>query len=223
MSFIHNNFRRILTAYKRYILRDPLEREILRWRRDKGDETLRLNYPLSKDSLVIDVGGYKGDFAAAIHDRYKCRVIIFEPVPTYFQECVDRFINQNEICVYNYGLSSTDDKLVMEIAADGSSFFNIKKNGEGVEATLCNASRIFKEMGFDSIDLLKINIEGGEFSLLKHLVDTENLSKINFLQIQFHNFFDNAPSMRETIREQLRLTHDEIWNYDFVWESWKRR
>ena len=38
--------------------------EFSRWFKDKGDKTLRLEYPLlDSNSIVFDVGGYVGDFA----------------------------------------------------------------------------------------------------------------------------------------------------------------
>lgn len=53
--------------------------EVKRWFRDKGDETLRLSYPLNEDSTVFDLGGFQGDFANQINIRYRCYVYLFEP------------------------------------------------------------------------------------------------------------------------------------------------
>ena len=63
--------------YRRYILREPFLLEAARWFRDKGDETLRLDYPLTQESIVFDLGGYHGDFAAAVYERYGCKVYLF--------------------------------------------------------------------------------------------------------------------------------------------------
>jgi hypothetical protein len=70
--------------YRLHIGRDPFLLEVRRWFRDRGDKTLRLDYPLNANSLVVDVGGYRGDFAGAIYKRYGCRVIIFQTVPVLF-------------------------------------------------------------------------------------------------------------------------------------------
>ncbi len=42
--------------------------EIGKWRKANGDGTLRLNYPLTPDSVVFDLGGYVGDWAQQIHN-----------------------------------------------------------------------------------------------------------------------------------------------------------
>lgn len=34
-----------------------------RWRKENGDYTHRVNYDLNEDSIVFDVGGYKGEWA----------------------------------------------------------------------------------------------------------------------------------------------------------------
>jgi hypothetical protein len=68
-----------------------------------------------------------------------------------------------------------------------------------------------------------LNIEGGEYEFLMALINSKLIRKIKFLQIQFHNFFVNATKERKKIRSQLFKTHDEMWCYDFVWESWKKK
>ena len=47
--------------------RDEFQEIATKWVEDKGDETLRLDYSLTEDSIVFDLGGYRGDFAEAIH------------------------------------------------------------------------------------------------------------------------------------------------------------
>ena len=44
--------------YKRHIQRDPFLWEVSRWFRHNGDDTLRLDYPLTANSVVFDVGGF---------------------------------------------------------------------------------------------------------------------------------------------------------------------
>ena len=79
------------------------------------------------------------------------------------------------------------------------------------------------ELNVRQIDLLKINIEGGEFPLLEHLLDSGLVPKIRHLQVQFHDFTESAVSRRALIREKLSRTHSQDWCYPFVWESWSRR
>ncbi|MCK5184418.1 MAG: hypothetical protein KAQ95_08940, partial [Candidatus Heimdallarchaeota archaeon] len=41
----------------RKIYKSPEEKRLISWFNDKGDQTLRLNYDLTKKSIVFDVGG----------------------------------------------------------------------------------------------------------------------------------------------------------------------
>ena len=65
--------------------------EVAKFLAEKGDDTLRLNYNLDKDSIVIDAGGYKGWFAENIYNKYKCNVYVFEPVKEYYDLIVNKF------------------------------------------------------------------------------------------------------------------------------------
>lgn len=70
------------------------------------------------------------------------------------------------------------------------------------------------------IDLMKINIEGGEYALLPHLIDTGVISRVRNIQIQFHELDVDSAEKRESIICALRKTHKRDWCYEFVWESW---
>ena len=75
----------------------------------------------------------------------------------------------------------------------------------------------------EHIDLLKINIEGSEFLILPDILSKKIIIKIKYLQIQFHSFYPKSKELRDEIRAKLSVTHEEEWNYPFVWESWKRK
>lgn len=207
--------------YRRYIRREPFLLEAARWFRDKGDETLRLNYPLTQENIVFDLGGYHGDFAAAIHERYGCKVYIFEPVPEFYQKCVTRFQGNHQIVCLNYGLSSADGWLDIGLAENASSFASPHAKGAMQRVQVRSVVECIRELNIDRIDLMKINIEGGEFDVVPAIIESNDIRKVRYLQVQFHNFVDHAAKRRTAIRDQLENTHMEMWNYEFVWESWK--
>ena len=55
-----------------------------------------------------------------------------------------------------------------------------------------------------------------------NLIENKNISNINNLQIQFHNFIDDAENLRAKIRNDLSQTHQLTYDYFFVWENWKK-
>ncbi|HAT84613.1 MAG TPA: FkbM family methyltransferase [Rhizobiales bacterium] len=209
-------------AYKRSILRDEFLLAHKAWKKAKGDNTLRLDYPLNQSSVVFDVGGYHGDFAAQIQDKFGCKVFIFEPSQAFFTRCQDRFADNTMVHIFPYGLADTTQDVLLSNDDDGSSVF--LEQGEGSEKiSLHDVTDVLEELSVNTIDLMKINIEGGEFPLLQKLIESGWISRIRHCQIQFHNFVPNARAMRQTIRTELAKTHDENWNYPFIWESWSLR
>ena len=213
--------KKIAYLFKLYVLRDSFLISAKSWFLDKGDETLRLSYLLDKSSIVVDVGGYVGDYAEAIYKKYGCSVYLFEPVPSFYNECVKRFSGNPSIVCLNYGLSSSSGWFEIGLDDNASSFKKIDIGEKTQLAQLRSVAEVYAELGLSKIDLIKINIEGGEFDLLPAMIDSGLIKQVKYLQIQFHNFIEGAVENRLSIRKSLEKTHREMWNYEFVWESWE--
>jgi len=209
--------------YKRAIVKDPFQVSVRQWKLDRGDATLRLEYPLDETSVVLDVGGYQGDFASALVDRFRCRVLVFEPMPAFSEQCDERFAKEPRVSVLHYGLGARDEQLSLSSSNDASSFFRQNGTTGFVSAQVRDVSPVWKQLNLTRVDLMKINIEGGEYPLLHRLIETGLIRQIDNIQIQFHDFVDDAAHQRATLRRQLETTHKETWCYEFVWENWSRK
>lgn len=198
--------------------------EIERWFSDSGDVYLRLNYPeMDNNSLVMDLGGYIGNFTESIYSRYNCKVMVFEPVNMYYNICNYKFENNDKIEVYKYGLSGVDQKCTISVTGDiSSTFVNIESDCEKEIITIKSIGDFFEENSIEKVDLIKINIEGGEYDLLDYLISNpEILKKIKNIQVQYHIFIDDHEKRRSLINYELEKTHERTWNYEWVWENWK--
>lgn len=191
------------------------------WLTDNGDKTLRLNYGLSSDDIVLDVGGYEGQWASDIFSRYVCLIHIFEPVPYYADMIESRFSRNNFIKLHKVALGRVDDEIEFSIAGDASS--SVILGDQTVKAHVVAFSDWYKKNNLTKIALMKINIEGGEYELLEHLIETGLIDKIKNLQVQFHNFFPDAERRMFVIQQHLEKTHQLTYQYKFVWENWTRR
>lgn len=211
----------LLTPFKLHLLKDDQLIAHQKWIKDKGDEVLRLNYPLNEYSIVFDLGGYKGEFSEKIYNKYNCTIYIFEPVPSFFNIIREKFSNNQKIHVFNYGLSSKNSSVEINISDDGSSIYQESKKKELIQ--LKSISDFIIEHNINKINLLKINIEGGEFDVLTEVLETGFVQNIDDIQVQFHSFVDNAMQRREDIRERLKRTHELSYDYFFVWENHKRK
>lgn len=213
----------LVRIFRREILRDPFLLEVKRWFRDDGDNTLRLSYPLDAASVVWDLGGYHGDFAAEILQRYGSQIFVFEPVPDFYAQCVSRFAESARVQCLPFGLSRAAGWFNISDSEDASSFVRDAGDVSCVLAEIRPVAVMFEELGVDEVTLLKINIEGGEFDVIPALMDADLMKRVRFLQVQFHDFIPDAQAKREQIRRRLKETHKEMWNYPFVWECWVRK
>lgn len=199
------------------------QKEFDRWFRDDGDNSHLLNHNLNENSIVFDVGGYIGEFSRDIISRYNSKVYVFEPINEYYKIIENKFIGEDDyIKIFNFGLSSQDKELVINIDGDASSFHKINNLSKKSICKVKSFSKFCEENNINKIDLLKINIEGDEYDLINHIIDTGLITKINFLQVQFHDFINNAEEKRTNIQELLKKTHDCKFEYKFVWEGWQK-
>ena len=197
------------------------EKRVLPWIKVDGDKTLRLDYPLNKKSVVFDMGGYEGDWASQIYDMYGCRIYIFEPVESFYINIQKRFKKNPDIKVYNFGLADTEKKLELSLEENSSSVY--KTGGSSVPIKLKNASKFLDKNNISKVNLMKINIEGGEYDLLDNLIESGWASKVDDFQIQFHDFVPEAAMRMKAIQQQLAKTHNITYSYKWVWENWRRK
>jgi FkbM family methyltransferase len=202
--------------------KSEFKNNIAKWFAINGDVTLRLEYNLTSESIVFDLGGYEGDFAYQINKKYNCNVYLFEPSKKFYNACVERFENNAKIKCFNFGYSNENGEHNLSDDANGSSIIkNSVENNLSEKIIVRDICELFQDFKISNIDLMKINIEGPEFLILDKLISQNNISNITNIQVQFHEFYPNSWKLRDDIRYKLTATHEEMWNFPFVWESWK--
>lgn len=195
------------------------QQRVQSWFQSEGDKTLRLNYDLNASSLVLDLGGHTGQWASDIFSMYCCTIHIFEPVIEFASDIKQRFVKNKKIFVHNFGLSN-ENKMV-KILIDGTSSSVYKEGEDFGSGRLVKAINFLQDNHIEKIDLMKINIEGGEYDLLEHLIDSAYVKYIKNIQVQFHDFVPNAEQRMLMIQKELEKTHTLAYQYLFVWENWR--
>jgi len=214
----------LLNRLARASWQPPGEERVAAWRRDRGDATRRLDYDLGERSVVLDLGGYEGQWASDLFGRFACTVHIFEPVAEFADRIAARFARNPKIHLHRLGLAGRSGAATLTVAADASSVHAAPASGARQQAiTLKAASEFLREQRLEAIDLMKINIEGGEYDLLEHLLEAGLIRRIREIQVQFHDFVPGAEARMQAIQERLARTHELTWQYRFVWENWRRR
>ncbi|MCM2372206.1 FkbM family methyltransferase [Aporhodopirellula aestuarii] len=190
------------------------------WVANDGDTTHRTEYQLEASDIVFDVGGYRGDWAAEIYDKFGCEIHVFEPISNYCAEISDRFVDVDRVHAHCCGLSAEDGSFSLGISDDSTSQFVSGSQSE--TCVLKSVSDFLEERGISRVALLKLNIEGGEYDLLEHLIETNLIEVFENIQVQFHWFVPHARSRMKQIQTALAKTHAITYQYPFVWENWVR-
>jgi len=192
-----------------------------RWNSENGDNTHRLNYNLTDNSIVFDLGGYKGEWSEQIINKYNSYIYIFEPVKEFYNIIIEKFRNNDKVKVYHFGLGDIDT--TSQILLDGDTSSHILKSDNNSETIkIVSINKFIKENNISNVDLVKINIESAEYVLIESLIESNNLDKFKNIQVQFHTFIPDCVERRDSIRYHLSKTHKLTYDFTFIWENWEK-
>lgn len=156
------------------------EEFFIKWMRKKN----RLN-------IVFDVGANEGDYAHICLENNVNKLYCFEPVSKTYRRLKDRYQNNEKVECNNFGLSdSSTKKTIYDIRDSGTSHASLYQDAIGSQGNL-SASEVDLETldGFcflnkiEHIDLLKIDTEGHEYSVLKgsnEMIASNSIDVIHF-------------------------------------------
>ena len=58
---------------------------------------------------------------------------------------------------------------------------------------------------------------------MEFIIQSDIIHSIVDIQVQFHDFIPNAQERRRAIQEALSATHELTYQYEFVWENWRKK
>ena len=208
----------MIKEIKRIFFKTEHDRLLKEWFKAEGDTKFRLGHDLNEDSVVFDVGGYKGKFIDDIYSKFKCNVYSFEPVGEFF-ECIQKDWSENKkVRIYNCGLGEISGADVLHLDGDESSRYGV---GEQIVIHSVDIVEFLNVKKINKIDLMEINIEGGEYDLLDHMIRNDVVEKIHNIQIQFHRNVEGYKVRRKKIRKELSKTHKVTYDFPFIMENWR--
>lgn len=188
-------------------------------------ESMRHEYPLTPDSIVIDAGGYEGSFAKTMAEKYGCKVFVYEPVLEFAANIVTRFQGTpltDRIKVLNAGLGAYDRKEVFGVKGDQTGIAcGVPNRTEEVQIVdIVQAMELL--CGADGqISLLKLNIEGMEFELLEALLDKGLTHRFDNIQVQPHEHIPRAKERWAFIKNRMLMNHRITWDAPWIWTNFE--
>src|SRR3990167_3317375 len=193
------------------------------WTRDDGENTRRLDYPLDKNSVVFDVGAHVGKWSEAIATKYGCQVYAFEPVPDHYERARVRLSGFPGVHVVDAGIAATCADRMLWVKWDASSAVIPQPGAPEIMAKFYSLGFALRLYDIAVLDLLKLNCEGAEFEIMENLLASGLISRIRFIQIQYHSGVECGEERYAAICAKLNETHMKQWGYGWMWESWGRR
>lgn len=149
------------------------------------------------NSVIYSVGiGRDLSFDLALINRHAVTVHAFDPTPASVQWVRSQTLPSALIC-HAIGLASFDGTLDFFAPKKATSFHYtpVKRyrvaSGALIKAPVRKLKTIMQELGHDKIDLLKIDIEGGEYDVIADIV-SETLP-IAQLLAEFHHAYETIP------------------------------
>lgn len=196
-----------------------------KWRADRGDEILVLDYPLNENSQVIELGGFHGLWTKRVSSKFNCNVLVVEPIKTFYDKMIEEFDyylknNRDKIKTENAGISTEEKELTFAVDGDATSAY--LKSNDSVIVKCHTLEYYLNKHSIEKVDLMQVNIEGEEYPLMEEWIKTGILKKFNFIQVQYHRMGQDYESRHKNIQQGLRESGFKLkWEYPFVWESWE--
>ena len=170
-------------------------------------------------SVVVVLGAGRGEFSEEVMRRCPfCRIVMVEPTPILAQGLIRKFKDQKNVEILEVAVGSkTKDSCRFYLSKNWQenslykSLIREEDDQEEISVRMITLKDIFSLLNLETVDLLKVDIEGAEWDLLQNLSKSE-FEKIHQISIEFHDFID--PSLRDKSERCISLLRE--FGYSFI-------
>jgi FkbM family methyltransferase len=155
---------------------------------------------------IIDIGAGLGDFT--VYAAHRCpngHVLAYEPFPESFALLQQNVTlnNLQNVEAKPYAIAEKSGSLALNIGlGEAVQHSTTRAGAHTIEVRAITLQQVFAEHGFDRCDLLKMDIEGGEYAILRGL-SADLLKRVQRIALEYH---DNTPAGQHG--ELVRLLQD---------------
>lgn len=163
---------------------------------------------LCPGDVVFDVGAYRGNSTAELADL-PVQVHAFEPAPEACAVLQKRFEDRENVYVHAFGLGDKSVSIPFgDALRDGGSF--LSELQPVIVAPMMDIVEFCRDNSIEDIACMCINIEGGEFQLLPHIISSGLITAVQSLTIYWHYVISDAGCKHQVIERDLSQTHRKV-------------
>ncbi len=167
------------------------------------------HFTLPAEPVVVDIGGYIGDFSIYAAKYLNARrVIVYEPTAENFEILKQNIENnsfQDRITAVNKGVSDSDEIVLNTEVLDGEEVHASRylyQDAEHRRIPSATLADLFESHQLDSVDLLKVDCEGGEYDIFAS-VPADLFGRIKNIVFEYHKI-EGFETKLEGILNRLR-------------------
>lgn len=157
---------------------------------------------IDRNSCVVSVGiGEDASFDLSLIEKYGCKVEAFDPTPKA-SAWVQQNIKDNRFIFHEEALSDRDGSLRLYLPKRSDFVSASLRTGSHVsdhhiDVPCTRLTTLFSRLGVEYVEVLKMDIEGAEYPVIREGIESGALSKVNQLLVEFHHHMP-AFSVAET-------------------------
>lgn len=152
-------------------------------------------------NIVLDIGANSGDFSIFISQK-ATQVFAFEPIPLLFNRIKEnaKINNFKNIHIFNYAIAERSGQITFN--PEDNVFCARAVNNGKLKVSAVTWNELYKLIGRPAcIDLLKMDCEGGEYTLIK---SNKILDVVKDLRIELHIYCESDKSSAKRLIEILK-------------------
>ena len=167
---------------------------------------------LSKGTPItlIDVGAHRGDFTEMVSKHADIgKAVLVEPITELAQHLQEKF-KRHGYSIFNCVLSDKAGLVEFEIneAAATSSMLKIYRdipelanvrlgNPKAIQSQARTLDEVACEAGVETVDLLKIDVQGAEHLVLRGGIETLKMTSLIWIEVSFKPLYEQASTFFE--------------------------
>ena len=179
----------------------------------------KVNFPAESKLNIIDAGANVGYSSIYFLNEFpQATVASVEPDSKNVQvlkKNLSSFIDAGQSYIFQNGLMSEDGRNIVTTKdfRDGKDWsVSVSETNEESDLKSITVDGICQKLGWDHVDILKIDIEGAERFVFNESANLDYLRKVKTVAIEIHDEF----GIRDTIYQHLKRYDFTIFNF---WET----